>query len=140
MSAIKEKTSHIDQIRKTYELDQQFILRKTGLNQEEYNNKVFETGCHFVELEFSKGFKNASKDWVRQEINKVLFNKKYWQFFQSEWKAVQSQVVKHIMADPSYFAYPKDVEVFNALFKYYTKYFMSKEFSNSFYNLIEKHF
>jgi hypothetical protein len=135
----KEKT-HIQLQREAFELDQQFILRKSKMTEDDYKHLIFELGCQFVEYHISKCFDKAPAEFIKREINGILFSTFYWKWWLAEWKYIQNKVVKDVMHDPAYFSQPKSKSIFTDLYIEYNKLRMKQpDIIHSFNNIIERH-
>lgn len=137
---IKEKKrTHTSRKKKEYELDQQFFLKKANITEADYYNYILEVGCSYAEVELKNMFPNWKGERLQEIFNRVLFKKWYWNWFRTEWKSIQHEVIKNVMCDSIFVKDRKSPEIFVRAFNFHMQYQInSAELSTSFYHLLER--
>lgn len=137
--AEKKKITHTQRKKEEFERDQRFFLKKANITEDEYYNFVFENGCLFAEQEMKSLFPNWKGERMNSIINRVTFNKWYWDWWKTEWKTILNQIVVNTMGDPRYFGDRLNSNTFRMVFNYHmTAIINDSRFSRSFTHLLER--
>ena len=96
---MENRTSHIERVRKHYESNRRHILTELDITTTEYNDRILEIGCRFLELYYppiNPDCIEEGREWRSRFYVRYSQDRNFWNWFRAEWKKREDEWLKYM--------------------------------------------